>query len=60
MVPKPGIETVIITDKPNIIDARGKNRLDVKEGEASIVKPEGTSYKLVARVQTDEWPAAAK
>jgi hypothetical protein len=34
----------------------------VKEGEASIFKPEGDSYKLVARVQMDEWPriAAAK
>jgi len=34
----------------------------LKEGEASIFKPEGDSYKLVARVQMDEWPriAAAK
>jgi hypothetical protein len=35
----------------------------VKEGEASIFRPEGGSYKLVARLQMDEWPriaAAAK
>ena len=60
--PKPGTDTVIITHKPNIIDALGKDWFDVKEGEASIFKPEGSSYKLVARVQMDEWPriAAAK
>ncbi len=62
IAPKPGADTVIITHKPNIIDALGKDWFDVKEGEASIFKPEGSSYKLVARVQMDEWPriAAAK
>ena len=62
VAPKPGTDTVIITHKPNIVDALGKDWLDVKEGEASIFKPEGESYKLVTRVQMDEWPriAAAK
>jgi phosphohistidine phosphatase SixA len=62
VAPKPGTDTVIITHKPNIVDALGKDWLDVKEGEASIFKPEGDSYKLVTRVQMDEWPriAAAK
>jgi hypothetical protein len=62
VAPKPGTDTVIITHKPNIIDALGKDWFDVKEGEASIFKSEGNSYKLVARVQLDEWPriAAAK
>jgi phosphohistidine phosphatase SixA len=62
IAPKPGTDTVIITHKPNIIDALGKDWFDVKEGEASIFKPEGSGYKLVARVQIDEWPriAAAK
>jgi len=62
VAPKSGTDTVIITHKPNIIDALGKDWFDVKEGEASIFKPEGDSYKLVARVQMDEWPriAAAK
>jgi phosphohistidine phosphatase SixA len=60
--PKPGTDTVIITHKPNIVDALGKDWYDVKEGEASIFRPEGGAYKLVARVQMDEWPriAAAK
>jgi len=60
--PKPGTDTVIITHKPNIVDALGEDWFDVKEGEASILRPEGGGYKLVGRVQMDEWPriAAAK
>lgn len=45
------------------IDALGKDWFDVKEGEASIFRPEDGSYKLIARVQMEEWPhiaAAAK
>ena len=54
--------TVVITHKPNIVDALGKDWFDVKEGEASIFHPENGTAKLVARVQMDEWPrmAAAK
>src|SRR6202035_6041888 len=61
-MPEKGKNTFLITHKPNIIDALGKDWFDVKEGEASTFKPEGDSYKLVARVQMDEWPriAAAK
>ncbi|MGP0091259.1 MAG: histidine phosphatase family protein [Xanthobacteraceae bacterium] len=60
--PSPGTNTVLITHKPNIVDALGKDWFDIKEGEASIFRPEGGSYKLVARLQMDEWPpiAAAK
>jgi phosphohistidine phosphatase SixA len=61
--PKPGTNTILITHKPNILDALGKDWFDVKEGEASLFRPENGSYKLVARVQMDEWPriaAAAK
>ena len=57
--PKPGTNTVIITHKPNIVDALGKDWFDVKEGEASIFRPENGSYNLVARVQMDEWPRLA-
>ena len=62
-VPKPGTDVVIVTHKPNIIDALGADWTDVKEGEASIFRPGANgSYRLVARVQMDEWPrlAAAK
>jgi len=40
----------LITHKPNIVDVFGKDWLDVKEGEASIFRPENGNYKLVARV----------
>src|SRR3984957_19579690 len=53
--PKPGTNTILITHKPNIVDALGKDWFDVKEGEASLFHPENGSYKLLGRVQMDEW-----
>jgi phosphohistidine phosphatase SixA len=58
-VPQPGTNTILITHKPNIYDALGKDWFDVKEGEASLFRPENGSYKLLARVQMDEWPGIA-
>jgi len=61
--PNPGTNTILITHKPNIVDALGKDWFDVKEGEASIFRPENGRYTLVVRVQMDEWSrisAAAK
>lgn len=63
MVPPTGTSVVIVSHKPNTIDAFGKDWFDVKEGEATIFRPDGAAYKVVARVQMDEWPriaAAAK
>jgi len=57
--PEKGKNNVMITHKPNIIDALGKDWFDVKEGEASIFKPEGAKYRLLARVQMDDWPKLA-
>ena len=62
-VPPAGSNVVIVSHKPNIIDAFGKDWFEIKEGEATIFKPDGAAYKVVARVQMDEWPriaAAAK
>jgi len=61
-VPPARSSIVIVTHKPNIIDAFGKDWFDVKEGEATILKPDGSTYQLVARIQMNEWPriAAAK
>jgi broad specificity phosphatase PhoE len=58
--PQPGTTTILITHKPNIVDALGKDWFDVKEGEASLFRPENGSYKLVARVPMDEWPRIAE
>jgi phosphohistidine phosphatase SixA len=57
--PEKGKNNVMITHKPNIVDALGKDWFDVKEGEASIFKPEGGKYRLVARVQMDDWSKLA-
>jgi broad specificity phosphatase PhoE len=57
--PDKGKNTVLITHKPNIVDALGKDWFDVREGEASIFKPEGGKYRLIARVQMDDWPKIA-
>ena len=62
-LPPPGTNTVIVSHKPNIIDAFGKDWFEVRKGEASIFKPDGNGSKLIARVQMDEWSriaAAAK
>ena len=61
--PRAGTNTVLITHKPNIIDALGKDWFEVKEGEASVFRPENGKYVLIARVQMADWPriaAAAK
>jgi broad specificity phosphatase PhoE len=58
-VPLPGTNTILITHKPNIIDALGRDWFDVKEGEASLFRPENGSYKLIARVQMEDWPILA-
>jgi broad specificity phosphatase PhoE len=57
--PTAGANTVLITHQPNIIAALGKDWFDVKEGEASLFRPENGSYRLVARVQMDEWSRIA-
>jgi len=57
--PDPDTNTLIVTHKPNILDAFGRNWFDVKEGEASIFKPDGKGeYGLIARVQIDQWAMA--
>jgi phosphohistidine phosphatase SixA len=59
-LPPAASNVVIVTHKPNILDAFGKDWFEVKEGEATIFKPEGGSYKLLARLQMADWPRLAK
>jgi phosphohistidine phosphatase SixA len=55
-VPEAGKNTLIVTHKPNILDAFGKDWFDVKEGEASIFRPDGSGKAIpVARVQAVDW-----
>jgi phosphohistidine phosphatase SixA/plastocyanin len=58
--PDAGINTLIVTHKPNILDAFGEDWFDGKEGEASVFKPDGSgNLVLVARVQAADWIKAA-
>jgi phosphohistidine phosphatase SixA len=60
-VPASGTNTVLVSHKPNIMDAFGKDWFDVREGEASIFKPNGSGgYTLVARVQAADWAKFAQ
>jgi phosphohistidine phosphatase SixA len=59
VAPKDHANTVLISHQPNIIAALGKDWFDVKEGETSIFRAADGGYKLVARVQMDEWPRIA-
>jgi len=60
-VPDPGTNTLVVTHKPNILDVFGRDWFEVKEGEASIFKPDGNgTYTLIARVQIGQWVAAKK
>ena len=59
VVPKDHTNTILITHQPNIVAALGKDWFDVKEGETSIFRPADGTYKLMARVQMDEWPRIA-
>ncbi len=59
--PDPGTNTLVVTHKPNILDAFGKDWFEVKEGEASIFKPAGGGkYAPIARVQIGQWATAKK
>jgi broad specificity phosphatase PhoE len=58
--PDPGTNTLVITHKPNILDAFGKDWFEIKEGEASIFTPANGKYVMVARVQITQWAAASK
>jgi len=57
--PEAGVNTLIVTHKPNILDAFGEDWFDSKEGEASVFKPDGSNnLVLVARVQAADWVKA--
>ena len=59
-VPEAGKNTLIVTHKPNIMDAFGKDWFDVKEGEASVFRPDGSGKAvLVARPQAVDWIKAS-
>jgi hypothetical protein len=57
MPPPPGTNVILVTHKPNILGAFGPDWSDVREGEATIVKPDGKGgFTVVARVRAADWP----
>jgi phosphohistidine phosphatase SixA len=59
--PPAGTNVILVTHKPNIVGAFGKAWSDVREGEASIFRPDGTgSYTLIARVLIQDWTRLAQ
>ena len=59
--PPAGTNIILVTHKPNIVDAFGKDWFDVREGEASILRPDGKGgFTVVARVQVAEWAPLAQ
>ena len=59
-VPPPGTNVVIVSHKPNIMDAFGKDWFDLREGEASIFKPDGAGgFSFVTRIQAADWSKLA-
>jgi len=60
-MPPPGTNVIVITHKPNIVDAFGKDWFDVREGEASVFKPDGNGgYKPIVRIQAGDWSKLAQ
>ena len=59
--PPAGTNVVIVSHKPNIMDAFGKDWFDVREGEASVFRPDGNGgHRLIVRVQASEWSKLAQ
>jgi phosphohistidine phosphatase SixA len=59
--PAAGTNVILVTHKPNILDAFGKDWFEVREGEASIFRPDGKGgFTAVGRVQAADWPKLAK
>jgi hypothetical protein len=59
--PAAGTNTLVVTHKPNILDAFGRDWFEIKEGEASIFKPDGKgAFTLIGRVPIDQWATTKK
>src|SRR4030081_2099317 len=60
-MPATGTNIVIVSHKPNIMDAFGKDWFDVREGEASVFQPDGKGgYKPIARILAGGWSKLAQ
>ena len=53
--PATGTNTIVVTHKPNLVDAFGADWVASKEAEAGVFKPNGKTATLVARLQASDW-----
>jgi hypothetical protein len=54
-LPPAGTNVVVVTHRPNILDAFGKDWSKSRKGKRRYFSPTGGGYKLIARLQADEW-----
>lgn len=55
--PAAGTNTLVVSHRPNLQDAAGKDFGDMAEGEIAVFKSLGTGgFRLVARVPPSAWP----
>ena len=60
VAPGAGLNTIIVTHKTNVVDAFGKDWRNVREGEASGFKPNGSGPAvLIARIDAKDWISRA-
>lgn len=58
--PRPGTDTVIVTQYPNISAAFGEAARGMKDGEALVFRPSaGSAPLLVGRIAIEQWPIMA-
>jgi hypothetical protein len=58
--PRPGTDTVIVTQYPNISAAFGEAATAMADGEALVFRPTvGSSPELVGRIAIGQWPVLA-
>jgi phosphohistidine phosphatase SixA len=59
--PPSGTNVILVTHKPNLMDAFGKDWFDIREGEASVFKLDGAGkYELAGRIQAGDWGKLAQ
>lgn len=58
--PTGGTNTFIVTHRPNVLDAFGRDLFDMREGESAVFRPDGAGkYQLMGRIQGDQWTQLA-
>jgi hypothetical protein len=59
--PRPGTDTLIVTQLPNITAAFGPAANGIAAGEALVFHPRGDGHpEVVARIKIEDWPAVAE